>query len=41
MKKYLIIVIVMGLIGSVVLNSCKKEKDDSFALPGTKWIGID
>lgn len=41
MKKYLIIVVVMGLIGSVVLNACKKEDDDSFALPGTKWIGVD
>jgi hypothetical protein len=41
MKKYSITVIVIALFSSLVLNSCKKEKVDTFELVGTKWIGED
>lgn len=41
MKKYIIAVMIMGLISSMVFTSCKKGTDDTFELVGTKWIGVD
>jgi hypothetical protein len=38
MKKYLLFIMAIGLMGSLAFTSCKKE-DDSFPLNGTTWIG--
>jgi hypothetical protein len=39
MRKYLLFVIVTGLLSALAFTSCTKESEDTFPVIGTTWIG--
>ena len=39
MRKYLLFIIVFGLMNAMMFTSCEKESDVNFPLKGTTWIG--